>query len=159
MSGRSQVLPLQGRDIMVGLNSQGVALGCRVVAPLARNKGVVGGGAGHVYRQGAIDGGVGHAYHAGRMQSIVQPEGRQPFSPGQRPGNPVTTMCTSPERAKPKPGSFIFCPWNFKTSRCGLYFFKTAAMAFSVSLAALFITSLMTPPKGFAMRPEFMRAM
>ena len=64
-----RVPPLQGWDGLFWASSQGVALGWRVVAPLARQ--------------------------------IRQPEGLQPVSPGQRPGNSAIKAFPSPERATP----------------------------------------------------------
>ena len=84
-----RVPPLQGGDGLIGPSSQGVALGYRVVAPLARNSG------------GAIVFVPDKVSHARRMRSVFQPEGLQPISPGQRPGNPAANRMISPERAEP----------------------------------------------------------
>jgi len=99
-----RVPPFQGWDGLMGPGSQGVALGCRVDAPLARQR---------VRTHWPI--------------SAFQPEGLQPISqercprhaangtrtgfsaptvqpatsPGQRPGNPTTDKIVSPERATP----------------------------------------------------------
>ena len=79
-----RVPPLQGEGGIVGTLSQGVALGCRVVAPLARNAGA-----------------TQPLAQINVPQSISQPEGTQFVSPGQRPGNSANHKMMRPERATP----------------------------------------------------------
>jgi len=90
-----QVLPFQGVDGSFGPSSQGVALGYRVLAPLARNA------------TGAMVNArrwVNHVRDVHGMCTVLQPEGLQPVSPGQRPGNSARHKMIRPERATPVPG-------------------------------------------------------
>src|ERR1035438_7895639 len=99
-----RVPPLQGGVGLVGPGSQGVALGCRVAAPLARMPT----GAAAV-APGAMD-------HLHGMRSVLEPEelssgspGPQPeglslISPGKRPGNSASHKLGCPERATRGPG-------------------------------------------------------
>jgi len=81
-----RVLPLQGGGDRYGPGSQGVALGWRVVAPLARSAGTP-----QPFGRRNND----------MLQSISQPEGLQLVSPGQRPGNSSAHTFIRPERAIP----------------------------------------------------------
>ena len=90
-----RVLPFQGVDGLNGPSSQGVALGYRVVAPLARKAT----GAMVNARRWA-----NHVRDVHGMRTVLQPEGPQPVSPGQRPGNSPTHKMIRPERATPVPG-------------------------------------------------------
>jgi len=75
-----RVPPLQGGEDLFGASSQGVALGWRVVAPLARR-------------------GTSSIALLARMDSCA--DGAKPVSPRQRLGNPATKNISSPERATP----------------------------------------------------------
>ena len=76
-----RVLPFQGGGDLFGASSQGVALGCRVVAPLARNI---------VARRKIIG-----------VPAQCRANGAEAISPGQRPGNSATHNMICPERATP----------------------------------------------------------
>jgi hypothetical protein len=82
-----RVPPLQGGEVLFGPSSQGVALGYRVIAPSARKP-----ASAMVVAPGAVN-------HVRRIRSALQPEGLQPVSPGQRPGNSPTHKIIRPERA------------------------------------------------------------
>ena len=88
-----RVPPLQGGEGLFGPSSQGVALGWRVVAPLARKTGTARAWA-NVTRSLA-------QLIVNLPQAISQPEGLQLISPGQRPGNSAKNNTASPERATP----------------------------------------------------------
>ncbi len=85
-----RVLPFQGEDGLFGPSSQGVALGYRVVAPLARKATSAMVNA----RRWA-----NHVRDVHGMRSVLQPEGLPPVSPGQRPGNSAPHKMIRPERA------------------------------------------------------------
>jgi hypothetical protein len=100
----ARVPPLQGGKGLCGPSSQGVALGCRVAAPLARRP------------TGAMGVAPGGVNHMPGLRTVLQPEGLQPvsagfqpeglplISPGQRPGNSASHKFICPERATPGPG-------------------------------------------------------
>ncbi len=105
-----RVLPLQGGHGLIGPSSQGVALGCRVVAPSARMPA----GAGILAPEwmdharevqlGFQSGGlelVCPSLQLGKLPPVSQPEGLELVSPGQRPGKPPTHKMICPERATP----------------------------------------------------------
>ena len=80
-----RVPPLQGGVGLVGPSSQGVALGCRVAAPLARMP------TGAAVALGA----VGHMHE---MWSVLEPEELPPGSPGSQPeGLPLLSPWSRPE--------------------------------------------------------------
>ena len=118
--GVRRISPLQGGADLVATLSQGVALGCRVAAPLARN-------IRPAKPMERINGSQFGAWPFG-SQSIAQPEGSptaaqpegsppcaqpegsppcaqpeglKPISPGQRPGTSSTNPFISPEWASP----------------------------------------------------------
>ena len=86
-TARFEFRPLQGWVRLVGPSSQGIALGWRVVAPLARKP------------AGAVVDVPRRTHRAGGKRSAVQPEGLQFASLGQRPRNSVINKSPSPERA------------------------------------------------------------
>jgi hypothetical protein len=85
------VLPFQGWKHWLGPGSQGVALGCRVVAPLAQKQAFTNIVAAFARRMGL----------AHKPRCTGQPVGLQLVSPGQRPGNSTTHKLICPERATP----------------------------------------------------------
>ena len=124
-----RVPPFQGWDGLIGPGSQGVALGCRVDAPLARQR--VRTHARRIDRERAGDAPLARqmvrthwpisAFQPERLQPISleqrprhavegtrtgfsAPTAQPAISPGQRPGNPTTNKIVSPERATPGRG-------------------------------------------------------
>jgi hypothetical protein len=96
-----QIPPSQGGVDSFGPSSQGVALGWRVTAPLARMSTVA---------VVVVPAGVNTLRGMCSPLRLVllpasQPEGHQLVSPGQRPGN--SKPCFSPERATPGPASAL----------------------------------------------------
>ena len=96
--GLRRVPPFQGGEDLLGAGSQGVALGYRVIAPLARNTGAM------RARNTAMrvrNTAIRARNTETRARGNVCANGAKPVSPGQRPGNSATHKLICPERATP----------------------------------------------------------
>ena len=85
-AGAVLVPPFQGGAVCVGPSSQGVALGCWVIAPSVR---------------GTPPPPIWEVTATPAAATMPSPNGAKLVSPGQRPGNPANTTNISPERATP----------------------------------------------------------